>query len=201
MIRRASNPQRKTQWDLIAARYAGEWILINSSFHRTIAESVFQHHEISPFPEMTRWRAEVTVGHSRLDFMGAMDSDDNSQRLLAIETKGCTLARDGTALFPDAPTRRGARHLDTLIELQTSGTDAALLIFVFRPDAVCFAPFAERDPLFADRFRAAANAGVAIHALLMRYDGHGLHYLHRIPVVTDVFRARTGTPARGKQNP
>ncbi|HPQ40921.1 MAG TPA: DNA/RNA nuclease SfsA [bacterium] len=192
LLRRADNPDRKTRWDLIAARYRDEWILVNSSFHRGIAEAVFRDPQISPFPEMKEWRAEVTIGHSRLDFMGTVAGHGGIPRTLAIETKGCTLAVNGTALFPDAPTTRGARHLDALINLKSTGTAAAVLMFVFRPDALRFAPFAERDPLFAARFRAAAEAGVDIRALLMRYDGKSLWYLRSVPVITDIPIPDTG---------
>lgn len=185
LLRRATNPNRKTRWDLIAARFNDEWILVNSGFHRRIMENLLKHlpetdlalHPL--FRGIQSWKAEVKTGHSRLDFMATLA--DGSQ--LAIETKGCTLAVSCVGLFPDAPTERGARHLQTLIELKQQDIETAVIIMLFRPDALAFAPYRRRDPHFAHCFYAALSAGVIIQPLLFRFDGHSVWYLKPIPVL------------------
>lgn len=57
-------------------------------------------------------KAEVKVGNSRIDFQ-----DGNT----FIEVKGCSLVENGVAMFPDAPTERGRRHLEELIKLKEKG--------------------------------------------------------------------------------
>jgi len=99
-----------------------------------------------------------------------------------VETKGCTLAVDGVALFPDAPTTRGTRHVRELTEAKKKGDSAALLILIFRPDAEIFVPKADTDPDFARAFFAARERGVKIFPLVFEYKNGTIYYLHEIPV-------------------
>ncbi|MEE4311117.1 MAG: hypothetical protein V2J62_04550 [candidate division KSB1 bacterium] len=68
LIRRAANPKRKTQWDLIVARHEEEWILVHAGFHRSIVSRLIESEEHSPFGKIAGYAPEVTVGHSRLDY-------------------------------------------------------------------------------------------------------------------------------------
>ena len=52
-----------------------------------------------------------------------------------IEVKGVTLEENGVAMFPDAPTERGIKHLDELAQAVRDGY-AATVIFC-DPDARC----------------------------------------------------------------
>ncbi len=182
LVRRArATTTRKTDWDIIAAAHEDHWILINSAYHRAIAEALFAHDDpsINPFAPVTSMNAEVTVGHSRLDF----ELTSNGQRLL-VETKGCTLAEDGVALFPDAPTTRGRRHLETLMDERAAGVAGAAVFLVFRPDAECFLPHERTDPDFAEVFYAAHAAGVQMVALRLRFNAEDetVVFQRRIPI-------------------
>ncbi len=180
LLRRAHGTSRKTKWDVIAARYEGKWIPVHSGLHRQISEWVL-HGEHSPFGTVEEIRPEVTVGHSRLDFVLTL----RDGRRLGVEVKGCTLAVDGTALFPDAPTERGRRHLETLMEIREEGGRAALMVLIFRPDARCFSPNGETDPKFAETFKRAVEKGVEVYPVVFRYDGERVEYVGRIPVCGD----------------
>ena len=69
-LRRATNPNRKTKWDMISGRASdGEDILINSSFHRYISENLLNDFEISPLGKIDKLKAEVKYGKSRLDYL------------------------------------------------------------------------------------------------------------------------------------
>ena len=57
-----------------------------------------------------------------------------------VEVKNVTLARDGTALFPDAVTERGRKHLHTLIRIKAAGMRAVMLYVVQRTDVSRFSP-------------------------------------------------------------
>jgi len=177
LLRRAGNPKRKTAWDVIAARHDDEWILTHSGFHREIADWLLSGRN-GPFGQLVDLIPEVTVGHSRLDFM----AEDTDGRSIGIEIKGCTLAIDGTALFPDAPTERGRKHVETLIDLVEGGKRAGLVILAFRPDAEAFAPKADTDPRFAEAFWRAVDAGVEVHVVKFRFDGEKVHFIGEIPV-------------------
>ncbi|MEW6547780.1 MAG: DNA/RNA nuclease SfsA [Bacillota bacterium] len=78
-----------------------------------------------------------------------------------IECKSVTLVRHGVALFPDAPTVRGRRHLEGLARLAPA---AAVVFVVQRADACCFAPNRDTDPAFAAALVDAAGRGVLVLA-------------------------------------
>ncbi|NDY43488.1 DNA/RNA nuclease SfsA [Dissulfurirhabdus thermomarina] len=178
LLRRGRRPGRRTRWDVVAAASGGEWILVHAGWHRPLAEALFARPELCPLGPVSSVRAEVPLGRGRLDFR----LDRPSGGPVWVEVKGCTLARDGVALFPDAPTARGARHLEALSGLRAAGEAAALLVFVFRPEARAFAPNAALDPRFAAAFDRARAAGVQVHPLHFRYTGREIFCLGPLPV-------------------
>lgn len=178
LLKRASNERRKTKWDLLAGGVNGSWVLVHSGYHRALAERIIRDECLSPFGPLFRVRPEVKLGSSRMDFF--LEREEGTG--VWVEVKGCTLAENGVALFPDAPTTRGQRHLKELIEVKESGGEAALLILVFRPDAEYFAPNAETDPIFSSLFYRALEEGVKVHPIVLEYDGSVIHYKREIPV-------------------
>jgi len=161
LVKRAEGPRRKTSWSLIAASYENQWIFTNSGYHRQISENLmnflFAGADI---------RAEVRIGHSRLDFVVK-----NGDACTGVEIKGCTLTEDGKALFPDAPTERGRKHIETLVEMMDEGCGAVLVVLVFRKDSRCFAPNRRTDPAFARALENAVKKGLSVRPMLMEYDG------------------------------
>lgn len=182
LIRKATNPNRKTKWDTIAASYEKEWILVNSMYHSAIAEWIIKNPKVSHFGKLKSITPEPRIGKSRLDFL----LENCEGKDIWVEVKGCTLAIDGIALFPDAPTERGRRHLETLISLKKKGLKAAVLILIFRPDAKCFAPNEETDYEFSKAFHSALKVGVKIYPLKFSYEEGIVKYLGRIPVCNDI---------------
>jgi sugar fermentation stimulation protein A len=170
LIKRAEGRGRKTKWDLIAARYENQWVFTNSGYHRKISEDIVK--AIFPHAEI---KAEVKVGHSRLDFV-VIEKGNRT----GIEVKGCTLTENGRALFPDAPTERGRRHIETLMEMMRNGHRAMLLVLVFRKDSECFAPNERTDPKFAEVFRRALSEGLEVRPMLIEYDGKSLWWAGEI---------------------
>lgn len=177
LIRKADNPDRKTNYDLIAGRVEDNWILVNSGFHRKITEEILEDEQVSPFKNIDSYLAEQKLGKSRIDFLLEKDGER-----IWLEVKGCTLAVDDTALFPDAPTTRGKRHIEELIDAKEKGVRAALIFLIVRPDAECFKPYEKRDPAFSETFWRAVEKGVEVHPLLMEYDGQELFFKGEIPV-------------------
>ncbi|MBD3290312.1 DNA/RNA nuclease SfsA [candidate division KSB1 bacterium] len=179
LLKYAGSVTRKTKWDLIAGFCNDHWVLVNSGYHRSITERILTHPGISPFGKIKSITPEVTFGHSRLDFVVMLPDDSK----IWIEVKGCTLAENGIASFPDAPTTRGRKHLESLIELRNRGERASVIFLVFRNDAEKFAPNEVIDPLFARAFEKAVAAGVEIYSLQFGFDTRTIRYLRTLPVV------------------
>jgi len=178
LLREVKAKNRKTAWDIIAGKHQNQWVLVHSGYHRRIVEQILQNPELTPFKGMNAIEAEVTYGESRIDFL----LQKNDRRRIWLEVKGCTLARNGVALFPDAPTKRGCKHLKSLMKIKEDGMEAAILILVFRTEALCFSPNREIDPEFAELFYEALRAGVKVYPMVLRYENETIFYTDRIHV-------------------
>ncbi|MCQ1536556.1 DNA/RNA nuclease SfsA [Methanosarcina sp. KYL-1] len=180
LLKKADNKNRKTKWDLIAGRVGENWVLTDSSYHRKIAEWAIRNEVIPPFEELEKILPEQRFGESRLDFLlekkgnnPELEENKGAGKRIWVEVKGCTLSENGTALFPDAPTTRGKRHVEELIKALKAGDQALILILIFRPDAECFAPNREIDPAFAEAFERAVEKGVMVYPLVFEYEVEG----------------------------
>jgi sugar fermentation stimulation protein A len=165
LIRYAASEKRKTDWDMIAARKGDGFVLIHSGYHRYFAEAILKSPEWTPFQYVYPFRAEVKALHSRLDFC-LMPGE--AERIW-VEVKGCSLSENGIAKFPDAPTVRGKRHLETLMALKAAGDRAAVLLLILS-EADQFVPKRDTDPAFYETFYTAMAQGVEVYPVKITYD-------------------------------
>lgn len=156
-LERASNPARRTQYDLVAVDKDG--LLVNMDAQAP--NRVFREWaEAGGFDaSVTAVRPEYAFGASRLDFCLETAA---GPRL--VEVKGVTLEDGGAARFPDAPTERGMKHLRELQRAAEAGLDATLFFVVQMEGMASVAPNDETHPAFGDALRAAAAAGVHVAA-------------------------------------
>jgi sugar fermentation stimulation protein A len=118
--------------------------------------------------------AEVPHGSSRFDFKAGGTF---------VEIKSVTLARQGTAWFPDAVTARGARHCAELASLAKRGMPAAIVFIAQRGDVQAIAPARDIDPQFTRSLRRAAAAGVAVLGCAAEITPFGARRVIRVPVL------------------
>lgn len=153
--------ERKTKYDLVAVEKMlsdGKKILINmDSQAPNGAAAEFIKQQL--FPDATAIRREVTKGNSRFDFC-----IDQESKITYLEVKGVTLEKDGTASFPDAPTERGIKHIEELIELKRQGYGAAILFVIQMKGVTEFRPNDVTHKAFGDALRKAEKTGVKILA-------------------------------------
>ena len=105
--------------------------------------------------------------------------------LCYIEVKSATLVEGGVALFPDAPTSRGVRHLESLMEAIGQGHRASVIFVVQREDARAFAPNVPADPLFAETLQKARMAGVEAYAYRCRVSTEEVVITDPLPVLLE----------------
>lgn len=178
-LSRAANLQRKYPLTLEMVEVNGVWVGINTGLANRLVREALEEGVIDAFGAITAIRAEVKVsGRSRLDFM--LSRADG--RATYLEVKNCTLADAGVAMFPDAVTARGARHLEELMALAARGQGAAVLFCVQREDAVCFAPAAHIDPHYGAMLARAARNGVQVLAYQAEVAPRGIRLARRLPV-------------------
>lgn len=160
-LEKSENPLRKTPYDLIAVEKKTEngTILINMDSqipNACCAEFLPLSGLFSPEAEIKR---EVKFGASRFDIC-VTDGEQKS----FVEVKGVTLEKNGLALFPDAPTERGVKHVRELIEAKNQGFGAYIIFIIQMTGVHTFSPNREMHPEFADALLEAKRAGVKILA-------------------------------------
>ena len=157
----SDNPERSTKWDLIAVRKGDKLINMDSQVPNDVAAEGLRG--IPMFSDVTEIRREFRYGNSRIDIMAS----DAENRYL-IEVKGVTLEKDGVAMFPDAPTERGAKHLRELISSKEDGYIPCVLFVIQMEGVIRFEPNRVTDPIFSDTLKEAKDSGVNVLAYTCR---------------------------------
>jgi len=167
---------RKTSYDLTIVEYNDFLISIDSRLPNYMLREAIDDNILPEFSGYNFERFEPTFHNSRLD----LKLCDGRHQIL-IEAKSCTLVEDNIALFPDAPTKRGARHMNTLIRAMEHGR-AAVCFIVQRLDANEWRPNARMDPEFSQSVRNAVQNGVEIYAYTCDINLIEVKIARRIPV-------------------
>lgn len=166
---------RKTGYSLIAAEKEGRIVNMDSQAPNQVAAEWLQDGGMGSLSRIVR---ERTYGKSRFDFYYERDNGKSG----FLEVKGVTLEKEGVALFPDAPTERGVKHVEELIWAKEEGYEAAIL-FVIQMEAVKhFTPNWETHPAFGQALCRAEAAGVEILAHTCRVTVDSLALDEAVPV-------------------
>ena len=161
-------PGRKTVYDLVAVR-KGNGLLVNMDSQ---APNVVVREWLDTLG-FDRIVPEHSFGDSRMDFY----MEYGSRRFL-MEVKGCTLEKDGTGYFPDAPTERGVRHLMELVRAVGEGY-TAVLTFVIQMDGIReVRPNVSMHPEFGEALEKALKAGVQVVFLECHVEPDSLTFKH-----------------------
>jgi sugar fermentation stimulation protein A len=153
----------KNPYRLFAVRRDEIPIIVDAQFSNIIAKIAIKHGLIDDLAgyrvSKENFRVDEHIG-TRLDLMLEKDLEK-----FYVEVKSVTHAVNGVALFPDAPTLRGRKHVQRLTELARCGFKCGIIFSVQRPDAIIMKPNIEIDRQFADLLREAADKGVKIFTL------------------------------------
>lgn len=169
---------RKTKFDLTLMEYNNTLVSIDSRLpNYMLKESISKG--LEEFKGFKVDRLETVFHDSRLD----LKLTDGSNQIL-VEAKSCTLVEEGIALFPDAPTKRGARHMNTLIKALDHGR-AAVCFVIQRNDAKEWRPNKKMDPDFTEALKGAVKKGVEAYAYICDIDLCTISIKNRVPINLD----------------
>lgn len=165
-LEKASNPDRKTPFDLVAVETPIGIVNIDSQAPNAVVKEWLMKQDYDLVVP------EYKYGNSRIDFYMEKGEDK-----YLLEVKGCTLIKDGIGYFPDAPTERGVKHLRELTAAIDKGYKA-MAAFVIQVEGVSeVRPNIETHPEFGVALNEAKEAGVEVLNLKCHVTKWGLEIL------------------------
>ncbi len=176
-LSRSDNPKRKYPYTLEMIKANSTWVGVNTARTNGLVTEGIKKGQITEFLNIDTIRAEVrTSDHTRLDLQ--VDHEGIST---FIEIKNCSLAIDGCAMFPDAVTTRGTKHLNELTRLSLGGRRACIFFLVQRTDADRFSPALQIDPIYAKTLLQAVKAGVMVLVYQAEVSPRGIKIIRPLP--------------------
>lgn len=160
LVRPAKNPARKTVWDLLAVDHGGSWVCLAAAWANDFMREWLSKGRIAGFYDWKQIEWEKKIGNSRFDFAVTLQS---GERWL-LEVKSVNYVIDGHALFPDAPTTRGRRHVEELLALREQGWQVGIFFVTMGQPVIDVGFNAENDPEFARVMQRAIAEGAAVRA-------------------------------------
>ncbi len=159
ILEEAIGKQRKTKYSLISAYKDEALINIDSQIPNAVVYESIKDNLVKELPIVTKLSREVKYGNSRFDLYFEAD-----QQKGFIEVKGVTLEDDGVAMFPDAPTERGTKHIYEMIKAVEEGYLGYIFFLIQMKGIRYFTPNHIRDPKLAEALSIAKEKGVSVLA-------------------------------------
>jgi sugar fermentation stimulation protein A len=177
-LSRHDDPRRKLRYTLELVESNGVPVVVNTSLANEVVDEALEHGVVAELDGYPERRREVRSGGSRLDFRlsGATGRPD-----CFVEVKSVTLVERGTAMFPDASTARGRRHLEELAAIAAGGARAVILFVVQREDGAEFRPAAHIDPDYAALLERSRELGVELLVYRSQVSSREVRLIESVP--------------------
>ena len=170
-LRDSGDPKRKLRFTWQAIEVGGNWINVDTNLPNRVVHEAIVAGTVPSLAGYAEARREVKYGtNSRIDVL----LESPGKPPCYVEVKSTTLTEERTALFPDAVTERGLKHLGELTKVVKNGGRAFQFFFVSRGDVDVFRPADAIDPAYATALRRAADAGVEVEAWSSKVEAMGL---------------------------
>ena len=175
----ARNPARKLRWSWELVRAGGGLVGVNTARPNALAAEAIAAGTPPELAGYAAMRREVRYGrNSRIDLL----LEDPARGSCHVEVKNVHLKRGPAAAFPDAVTKRGAKHMAELAAVAQAGGRAAVLYIVQRADCREFRVARDIDPDYGAAFDAARAAGVEALCRACRVTTRGIALDAPLPI-------------------
>jgi sugar fermentation stimulation protein A len=179
LLSRSNNPDRKYPYTWELVKVNGLWVGINTGLPNRLTGDAVKQGLIKELRGYESVRPEVRYGKdSRIDLLLS-----GSKGLCYVEVKNVTLVEEGIALFPDAQTARGRKHLQELMREVRDGNRGVIFFVVQRADACAFAPADAIDPEYGVLLRTAVKNGVEAMAYQAHVEPDEIYLQRSLPVL------------------
>ncbi|MEZ0290062.1 MAG: DNA/RNA nuclease SfsA [Sulfolobales archaeon] len=155
----------------------------NKIFERLVEENI-----ISYLRGFRVRRRNPRVENTVFDYELTRESE-----LMIIETKSAVFRGVGNeAMYPDAPTVRGRRHIAKLVELKRRNIDTGLIFIAAMKNVSCFKPYRDIDPVIDDYIYKAIRENVLVRIISIYMDAYGLVYIENpdVPICRSWLREK-----------
>jgi sugar fermentation stimulation protein A len=168
-------------WE-ITETAAGMLVGINTALPNSLVREAIEAGVIGELQGYSSLRGEVPFGaeRSRIDWLL---QDDGEKTDCYVEVKNVTAAVADTAIFPDAVSVRGAKHLRELMGVVAAGRRGVLCFCVQRGDVTAVRPADEIDGVYGETLRRALHSGVEVIAYQAAVGTSGIVLQRSLPVV------------------
>ncbi|MCB1220089.1 MAG: DNA/RNA nuclease SfsA [Planctomycetales bacterium] len=174
--------KRQFRHSLFMVRPGRNWICVDTGLPNRMVAEAARAQKIEALSGYREYITEVPYGTgSRIDLLCRVHEKDMLQRCW-VEVKATTLVNGNVAMFPDAVTARGTKHLMELARVVEQGERAVQLYFIQRKDCELFQPADHIDPAYGRALRQAHTAGVELIALRSEPSKQGIKIGRPIPV-------------------
>lgn len=173
---------RKTPFELIMVYKGAELISIDSQAPNRIVEEAVRAGILEEFKNYEYVKREAFYQNSRFDLLLKKREFSEKTDCCFIEVKGVTLESDGIAMFPDAPTERGAKHVKELEHANKEGYRTAIVFLIQIKNVKHFTPNNIMDPQFSDALKKAYYSGVEVLSYSCRVSEKEIVINRRVPI-------------------
>jgi len=181
MIWDCNDPKKKLKYRWYAVQIEGVWVGIYTQLPNGFVAQAIEDGAIPSLKDATLIEREKKMGDkSRVDILA-----HGPWGRCFVEVKNVTLVEDSRALFPDAVTSRGLKHIHELVARIEEGDRAAMVYLVQRGDARSFSPAEAIDPAYTKALREAQTKGLEIYAMGTEVSPEGVRFKELLPIILE----------------
>ena len=176
------SPKRKLDYSVQAIEVGGTWVGCNTHLPNQFVAAVIAAQKIPELAGYDTIRKEVKYGlenRSRIDLL--LEDHQEGAPSCYVEVKNVTMKEGTGALFPDAVTTRGQKHIEELMGVMAQGHRAALVFLVQRMDCEHFSPADAIDAKYGQLLRKAEKTGLCIIPMVAQVAQSGVGFAGTLP--------------------
>ena len=156
-VSHVDDPKRKLKFTLQILKKSKNLVGVNTHLANKLVLEGLNNNSFLEFKNLEKVTSEVFYNkETRFDFLV-----EKKNKKLFIEVKNVTLIRDGkTAEFPDAVTKRGSKHIKTLMEASNNGYETYVIFLVQINNCNYFKIANDIDKEYYENYKTAKKSGV-----------------------------------------
>ena len=158
------DPDASTDYTCVAVEKSGVPVMLHTHHTNTVVKHLLEQGLVPGLKQYSIVKQEITMGSSRFDFLLK-----KGQKKFILEVKSCTLFGRKIAMFPDAITARGRRHVMELAELTSRGFECGVLFVIHSPSSQYFMPEHHTDLAFAETLYSLRDK-IMVKAISVRWE-------------------------------